>query len=47
MGADPIAVGLVDSLSRPSANVTGVSNYMSDLGQRDWRCCASWFQPAP
>ena len=34
MGADPIAVGLVDSLSRPSANVTGVNNYMSDLGAK-------------
>jgi putative tryptophan/tyrosine transport system substrate-binding protein len=26
MGADPIATGLVDSLSRPSGNVTGVSS---------------------
>ena len=34
MGADPIAVGLVDSLSRPSGNVTGVNNYMSDLGAK-------------
>ena len=30
--ADPIAVGLVDSLSRPSGNVTGVHSYLSDLG---------------
>ena len=34
MGADPIAVGLVDSLSRPSGNVTGINNYMSDLGAK-------------
>jgi len=33
-GADPIAIGLVDSLSRPSSNVTGVSNYLSDLGAK-------------
>src|SRR6516225_1987958 len=30
-GADPIAVGLVDSLSRPSGNATGVNIYLSDL----------------
>jgi len=34
VGADPIAIGLVDSLSRPSSNVTGVSNYLSDLGAK-------------
>jgi len=33
-GADPIAIGLVHSLSRPSSNVTGVSNYLSDLGAK-------------
>jgi putative tryptophan/tyrosine transport system substrate-binding protein len=34
MGADPIAIGLVDSLSRPSGNVTGVNQYLSDLGTK-------------
>jgi putative tryptophan/tyrosine transport system substrate-binding protein len=34
IGADAIAVGLVDSLSRPSGNVTGVNNYLSDLGAK-------------
>jgi putative ABC transport system substrate-binding protein len=34
LGADPIAIGLVDSLSRPSGNVTGVNNYLSDLGAK-------------
>src|SRR5262245_10676143 len=33
-GADPIAVGLVDSLSRPSGNATGVNIYLSDLGAK-------------
>jgi len=28
-GADPIAIGLVDSLSRPSGNATGVNIYLS------------------
>jgi ABC-type uncharacterized transport system substrate-binding protein len=34
IGADPIAIGLVDSLSRPSGNITGVNNYLSDLGAK-------------
>jgi putative ABC transport system substrate-binding protein len=32
--ADPVAVGLVDSLSRPSGNATGVNIYFSDLGAK-------------
>jgi putative ABC transport system substrate-binding protein len=32
--ADPVAVGLVDSLSRPSGNATGVNIYLSDLGAK-------------
>jgi putative ABC transport system substrate-binding protein len=32
--ADPIAVGLVDSLSRPSGNATGVNTYVSHLGAK-------------
>jgi putative ABC transport system substrate-binding protein len=32
--ADPIAIGLVDSLSRPSGNVTGINIYLSDLGAK-------------
>ena len=34
IGADPIAIGLVDSLSRPSGNITGVNNYLSDIGAK-------------
>jgi ABC-type uncharacterized transport system substrate-binding protein len=34
IGADPIAIGLVDSLSRPSGNATGVNNYLSGLGAK-------------
>jgi putative tryptophan/tyrosine transport system substrate-binding protein len=33
-GADPIAIGLVDSLSRPSGNATGVNTYLSGLGAK-------------
>jgi len=32
--ADPIAVGLVDSMSRPSGNATGVNTYVSRLGAK-------------
>jgi putative tryptophan/tyrosine transport system substrate-binding protein len=32
--ADPVALGLVESLSRPSGNVTGVSGYFSPLGAK-------------
>ena len=33
-GVDPIALGLVDSLSRPSGNATGVYAYLSELGAK-------------
>ena len=32
--ADPVALGLVESLSRPSGNATGVSGYFSPLGAK-------------
>src|ERR1700721_2568304 len=34
MGADPVKVGLVDSLSRPKGNLTGISVVMSLLGPK-------------
>ena len=34
VGEDPIKVGLVKSLSRPGANVTGVTNFMNVLGTK-------------
>jgi putative ABC transport system substrate-binding protein len=33
-GADPVKAGLVTSLNRPEANVTGVSWFSADLGQK-------------
>jgi putative tryptophan/tyrosine transport system substrate-binding protein len=32
--ADPVAAGLVAGLGRPGGNVTGVSNYLTDLGAK-------------
>src|ERR1700723_2310130 len=34
MGADPVKVGLVDSLSRPTSNLTGISVILSLLGPK-------------
>jgi putative ABC transport system substrate-binding protein len=34
IGEDPIKVGLVTSLNRPGANVTGVTNFMNVLGAK-------------
>ena len=39
MGADPIATGLVDSLSRPSGNVTGVSSLSVEVSRSGWNFC--------
>src|ERR1700722_3060460 len=44
-GADPVKVGLVDSLSRPKGNLTSVSALMSLLDQSAWSCCMSFSRP--
>jgi putative ABC transport system substrate-binding protein len=34
VGADPVAFGIVPSLNRPSGNITGVTNFNLELGQK-------------
>jgi putative tryptophan/tyrosine transport system substrate-binding protein len=34
IGADAIAIGLVESLGRPGGNITGVNNYLSNIGAK-------------
>jgi putative ABC transport system substrate-binding protein len=34
VGADPVAIGLVDSLARPGGNVTGVTNLTAEVGPK-------------
>src|SRR5713226_7128245 len=34
IGADPIAIGLVERLNRPGGNITGVNNYLSNIGAK-------------
>jgi putative tryptophan/tyrosine transport system substrate-binding protein len=36
--ADPIAVGLVTSLARPSGNITGFSNMAAETAGKAWNC---------
>ena len=41
-GGDPVAVGLVNSISRPAGNVTGIHFFASTLGRSSSNCCARW-----
>jgi putative ABC transport system substrate-binding protein len=34
VGGDPVALGIVSSLSRPTGNITGVTNFNLELGQK-------------
>jgi ABC transporter substrate binding protein len=41
IGADPVKVGLVDSLSRPKGNLTGMSVFSVSWDQSAWSCWPS------
>jgi putative ABC transport system substrate-binding protein len=44
-GADPVKAGLVDNLSRPTGNLTGMSIFLVSWGQSASSCCMSFSQP--
>jgi putative ABC transport system substrate-binding protein len=44
---DPVAAGLVASLSRPAGNITGVTNLGVELLQKQVEMCTRWCPPRP
>ena len=36
VGVDPVSFGLVDSLSRPGGNLTGLTNFALEMGLKGW-----------
>src|SRR5215469_10361046 len=41
-GANPIQIGLVDSLNRPGGNVTGIALLTAERPQSALSCCSNW-----
>ena len=40
---DPVGTGLVASLARPGANITGLSIQQTDLAGKRWKFCGRLF----